>query len=51
MDPDEFEDTELDRLLARATASALATLENRLDVARLLRELHDDPDPPPADDK
>jgi hypothetical protein len=51
MDPEDTRDTELDRLLTRATTSALRTLESQIDVARLLRDLHDTQDPPPTDDE
>ncbi|MFC4068834.1 hypothetical protein [Actinoplanes subglobosus] len=51
MDLDDTMDAELDRFLARATASALTTLTAGIDVAQRLRELHADPAPTTPDDE
>jgi hypothetical protein len=48
MDLDGTVDAELDRLLARATASALTTLNARNNMMQRLQELHGDPNPPPT---
>jgi hypothetical protein len=50
MDLDDNVDAELDRLLQRATASALNTLNARNDVTQRLRELHTDPTPLSTDE-
>jgi hypothetical protein len=50
MDHDDTVYAELDRLLERATVSALTTLNVRVDVPRRLRELHDSSIPPATDD-
>jgi len=42
MDHDGTLDVELDRLLARASTSALTTLDARIDVVQRLRDLRDD---------
>ncbi|GAA2510302.1 hypothetical protein [Winogradskya humida] len=42
MDHDDSAGAELDRLLDRASRSAVPALEARIDVERRLRELHDE---------
>ncbi|MEU8665070.1 hypothetical protein [Actinoplanes philippinensis] len=50
MDLDDTTDAALDRLLARADASALTTLNARNDVTQRLQELYARPTPPPTDE-
>jgi hypothetical protein len=51
MDHETTIEAELNRLLERATASALATLNVRVDVPRRLQELHDRSTASPTDDR